>query len=55
MTSVGHFANSPDAIKTPVKNLMTPKPVSLSPQTLAFECLETDGESKEANISGSRG
>lgn len=34
------FANSPDAIKTPVKNLMTPKPVSLNPQTLAFEALK---------------
>lgn len=35
------FAKSPDAIKTPVKNLMTAKPTSLSPSTLAFDALKT--------------
>ena len=35
------FAKSADAIKTPVKELMTSKPTSLAPSTLAFEALKT--------------
>lgn len=35
------FAKSADAIKTPVKDLMTSKPTTLSPTTLAFEALKT--------------
>lgn len=35
------FAKSADAIKTPVKDLMTPKPTTLTPATLAFEALKT--------------
>lgn len=34
------FAKSSDAIKTPVKDLMTKNPVSFSPTTLAFEALK---------------
>jgi arabinose-5-phosphate isomerase len=34
------FAKSPDAIKTPVKNLMTAKPVSITSNLLAFEALK---------------
>jgi arabinose-5-phosphate isomerase len=34
------FAKSADAIKTPVKELMTLKPVALSPSTLAFDGLK---------------
>jgi arabinose-5-phosphate isomerase len=34
------FAKSPDAIRTPVKNLMTTKPTSLNSGTLAFEALK---------------
>lgn len=35
------FAKSADAIKTPVKDIMTAKPIMLSPKTLAFEALKT--------------
>lgn len=35
------FAKSADAIKTPVKNIMTAKPTTLSSNTLAFEALKT--------------
>jgi arabinose-5-phosphate isomerase len=35
------FAKSADAIKTSVKELMTSKPTTLSPSTLAFEALKT--------------
>ncbi len=34
------FAKSPDAIKTPVKNLMNAKPVSITSNLLAFEALK---------------
>lgn len=34
------FAKSADAIKTPVKELMTAKPATVSPQILAFEALK---------------
>lgn len=34
------FAKSPDAIRTNVRELMTVKPVSLSPETLAFDALK---------------
>lgn len=34
------FANSADAIKTPVTNLMTKQPTVLTPQTLAFDALK---------------
>lgn len=34
------FAKSADAIKTPVKDLMTAKPTILTPSTLAFEALK---------------
>ena len=34
------FAKSPDALRTFVKDLMTTKPVSLKPATLAFEALK---------------
>ena len=34
------FAKSPDAIQTQVKDLMTSKPVSLTPTTLAFDALK---------------
>ncbi len=35
------FAKSADAIMTPVKDLITLKPVTLSPSTLAFDALKT--------------
>lgn len=35
------FAKSPDAIRTPVKDIMTAKPTTLQPSTLAFEALKT--------------
>ncbi|HXH74280.1 MAG TPA: KpsF/GutQ family sugar-phosphate isomerase [Bacteriovoracaceae bacterium] len=35
------FAKSPDAIRTPVKELMTVNPISLTPSTLAFEALKS--------------
>jgi arabinose-5-phosphate isomerase len=34
------FAKSADAIKTPVKDIMTAKPTSLCPSTLAFDALK---------------
>lgn len=34
------FAKSADAIKTPVKDIMTSKPTTLSPSSLAFEALK---------------
>jgi arabinose-5-phosphate isomerase len=35
------FAKSADAIRTPVKDLMTRRPVSLTPTTLAFDALKS--------------
>jgi arabinose-5-phosphate isomerase len=35
------FAKSADSMKTPIKNIMTTKPTSLSSTTLAFEALKT--------------
>lgn len=35
------FAKSAEAIKTPVKDLMTARPTTLTPSTLAFEALKT--------------
>lgn len=35
------FAKSADAIKTPVRDIMTSKPTTITPSTLAFEALKT--------------
>lgn len=45
------FANSADAIKTPVKDLMTAKPITLNPKTLAFEALQLmENTSRPLNV-----
>jgi arabinose-5-phosphate isomerase len=45
------FARSADAIKTPVKELMTKNPVSLSPHILAFEALKVmENPKKQINV-----
>jgi len=45
------FANSPDAIKTPVKDLMTRNPVNLPLGILAFDALKTmESGGKQLNV-----
>jgi arabinose-5-phosphate isomerase len=45
------FAKSADAIKTPVKDLMTAKPTQFAPNILAFEALKImEGGSKQINV-----
>jgi arabinose-5-phosphate isomerase len=45
------FAKSADAIKTPVKEIMTSKPTTLGSETLAFEALKTmENPSRPLNV-----
>ena len=45
------FAKSADAIKTPVKDLMTAKPTQFTPNILAFEALKVmEGGAKQINV-----